>query len=68
MKVIRKTRKGQKVNSEIGCELLELFFDPAFSVIEILAETFIESHEVGRANIRVEQELHWPDSSRPSRR
>ena len=50
MKVIRKTRKGQKVNSEIGCELLELFFDPAFSVIEILAGTFIESHEVARAD------------------
>ena len=42
--------RSQKVNSEIGCELLELFFDPAFSVIEILAGTFIESHEVARAD------------------
>ena len=38
MKVIRKARKGQKVDSEVGCELFEFIFDPAFSVIEILDE------------------------------
>jgi len=49
MKVIRKTRKGQEVNSEIGCELLELFLDSAFMVIKILAGPFIGSHKVARA-------------------
>ena len=43
MKVIRNTRKIQKVNSEIGCKELELFFEPAFSVIEILAGTLIDT-------------------------
>jgi len=50
MKVIRHTREGQKVYSEIGCKVLELSFEPAFSVIEILAGTLIETHEVARAD------------------
>ena len=50
MKVIRHTRKSQKVDSEIGCKELELFLKPAFSVIEILARTLIEPHEVARAD------------------
>ena len=50
MKVIRHTREGQKVDSEIGCKVLEFFFEPAFSVIEILAVTLIDHHEVARAD------------------
>jgi len=50
MKVIRHTREGQKVYSEIGCKVLEFFFEPAFSVIEILAGTLIETYEVARAD------------------
>ena len=44
MKVIRHTGEGQKIDSKIGCKDLELFFDPAFSVIEILAKTLIDPH------------------------
>jgi len=50
MKVIRHTREGQKVDSEIGCKLLEFFFEPAFSVIEVLAGTLIDPHEVAGAD------------------
>jgi hypothetical protein len=50
MKVIRHTVDGQKVYSEIGCKVLEFFFEPAFSVIEILAGTLIDPHEVARAD------------------
>jgi len=50
MKVIRKTRESQKVYSEIGYKLLEFLFEPAFSVIEILAGTLIDPHEIARAD------------------
>jgi len=50
MKVIRHAGEGQKVYSEIGCKLLEFLFEPAFSVIEILAGTLIDPHEVARAD------------------
>jgi len=38
MKVIRHAGEEQKVYSEIGCKLLEFFFEPAFSVIKFLPE------------------------------
>jgi len=63
MKVIRHTREGQKVDSEIGCKVLEFFFEPAFSVIEILARTLIDPHEVARAD-RFSDELYGNDLRR----
>ena len=63
MKVIRHTREGQKVDSEIGCKVLEFFFEPAFSVIEILAGTLIETHEVTRAD-RFSDEMYGSDLRR----
>jgi len=63
MKVIRTTRKGQKVGSEINCELLELFLDSAFMVIKNFAGSFIESHEVARAD-RFSDEMYGNDLRR----
>ena len=63
MKVIRHTRKSQKVDSEIGCKELELFFEPAFSVIEILARKFIDTHEVAGAD-RFSYEMYGNDPRR----
>ena len=50
MKVSRQARECQEIDSEIGSKDLEFVFDPAFSVIEILARTLIEPHEVARAD------------------
>ena len=55
--MIRKARESQKVDSEIGGKLLKLFFDPAFSVIEILPGSFIESHEITTED-RFSDEMH----------
>ena len=63
MKVIRHTREGQKVYSEIGCEVLEFFFEPAFSVIEILAGTLNDPHEIARAD-RFSDEVYGNDLRR----
>ena len=63
MKVIRHTGEGQKIDSEIGCKVLEFVFDPAFSVIEILARTLIDPHEVARAD-RFSDEVYGNDFRR----
>ena len=63
MKVIRHAREGQKVDSEIGCKVLEFFFEPAFSVIEILAGMLIDPHEVARAD-RFSDEVYGNDLRR----
>ena len=44
------TEECQEIDSEIGCTGLKLFFDQAFSVIEILAIKLIQSHELARAD------------------
>ena len=46
MEVIRKTRESQKVDTEILGKLLELVFDPAFSMIEVLPGSFIEGGNI----------------------
>ena len=46
MEVIRKTRESQKVDTEILGKLLELAFDPAFSMIEVLTGSFIEGGNI----------------------
>jgi len=55
--------EGQKVDSEIGCKVLEPFFEPTFSVIEILARTLIETHEESRAD-RFSDEMYGNDLRR----
>lgn len=50
MKVIRHTAEYCKIDSEIGCKVMQLFFEPAFAVIEIFAGTLIDPQQVGKAD------------------
>jgi hypothetical protein len=45
------------------CRVLEFFFEPAFSVIEILAGTLIDPHEVASA-YRLSDEVYGNDLRR----
>ena len=49
-RVIRHKEEYCKIDSEIGCKFLELFFEPAFAVIEIFAGTLIDPQQVGKAD------------------
>ena len=57
MKMSRHAGEGQKIDAEIGRKVLKLVLEPAFSVIEILAGTFIESHELARSD-RFSEEMY----------